>query len=201
MQNLRIVFFLSVGALAACESSTAIVLDGDTGRPDGADADTDADTDADADADSDADSDADTSPPPPVADTSTWTGTQRFSYDYYGYACDETVSVSATRIDESSSTYAAVRSYCSDCTDFYDLSYGQSSVCGWLQLVGYVHGLKLGGTTAGTTVLYPGRNGGYDVYATDPSGSFDGFHFTYDVQIYPYGYELDVQGESTFPEL
>lgn len=206
---------LALPTLTGCASSKAIVLFDDTGAVDSgaADADTDADadsdtdsdsdgdSDSDSDADSDTDTDADTAPPPPEPDLSTWTGTQRFTFDTWGSTCDETVTVSATLVDSTSDAYAALQDACPDCELFYNVSYPTSYVCTWISVAGYVHGLRLLGSVAETTVIYPNYWGGYDVYAQDLSGGYSGFTFDYDVVVTPYSFDIRVEGESTFPEL
>ncbi len=204
---------LAALSLAGCANSRAIVLGDDTaGLGDSsADADTDADSDADTDADSDADTDtdsdtdsdadADTGVPDPTPDLSRWTGSQRFTYDVWGSTCDQTVGVSGALLDSTSDEYAAVRAACPECTSFYDVTYDTSYVCSWIALQGYVHGLRFLGTVAETTVMYPNYSGGYDVFAQDPTGTYDGFRFDYSVIVNLYGVDLTVDGDGTFPTL
>ena len=205
--------------IAGCATGKAIVLYDDTGAIDSAalddtagdadaDSDTDADTDADADSDtdgdtdsdSDADTDADTAPPDPEPDLTQWTGTQRFVFDTWGSSCDETVGVTATAVT-STDELAAAQSACPDCSAFYDVTYASGYVCTWIGTQAYIHGLRLLGSVAETTVLYPNWSGGYDVYAQDLSGPYTGFTFGYNVVVAPYGFDINVEGESTFPEL
>lgn len=208
---------LALASLVFGGCSHAIVLGDDTGVADtgvadtasdtdtdadtDADSDTDADTDTDTDTDADSDTDADTGVPDPSPDLSKWTGTQRFTYDVWGATCDESVAVSATALDSTSDSLAAAQAACPDCTSFYDVTYASSSVCGWIALQGYVHGLRFLGPVAETTVLYPNYSGGYDVYAQDLSGTYAGFVFDYNVVINLYGMDLTVDGDGTFPEL
>ncbi len=174
--------------------------DADTDTDADSDTDSDSDTDTDTDTDTDSDTDADTEPAP-SADMTSWTGTQRFTYDEWFGSCDESLTVTATLLSESSAEWAAAATACPDCDAFYDVGYSSDWVCSWIQLINYVHGLTFVGSVAETSILYPNYSEGYDVYGQDLAGDFDGFTFDYEIAIDLYGVALQVDGDGTFPEL
>lgn len=187
--------------IALCGCQHAIVLLDDTG-PATVSGDTDTDTDSDTDSDSDSDSDSDTGTvPTPAADFASFVGSQRFTYSSWTGDCDETVEVVGTEVSPSSDTWAAAADACPSCDDFYDVTYSTSTACSWISLPAYVHGVRFLDTVAESTVLEANYSGGYDVYAQDLTGTFDGFTFDYDVTISLYGLDVRVEGDGTFPEL
>lgn len=137
--------------------------------------------------------------PPPGADRSTFTGSERFTHDVWGWTCDETVGASGERVPEGSGNWSLLTAACVDCDDFYEVRFDAESACGWIALPVVWFGLTTTEGVAETHLLLDYGDGAVYDEAADPAGSFDGFIATHAWDLELYYVPIRIEGALTFP--
>ena len=177
--------------LVACDGN---VIDGDSGKLDGADETGALDT-------ADTAGDTDTTPVY-VPDYTVWDATRNFFVSEYGYECDETVQDVGSSIDEGTGTWDALHDLCGLCDYFYEVEPSQDSVCdGYVSLGTTWRGVILDEEAGAAAVyFYRESDGGAEEYASDEGASFDGEvisdTYTYEVV---WTVDMTVTGDQTYP--
>lgn len=137
--------------------------------------------------------------PPPQADTSAFTGSERFTYDVWGWTCDETRATVGTLVPEGTGNWGALAAACAGCSSFYQVEFDADYACDWIALPTVWYGFSARADSADTHLILDFGDGGlYDV-AADATGSFDGFTATHTWDLEIYYVPVRVEGSFTFP--
>lgn len=140
-----------------------------------------------------------TAPPPPQADPSTFTGSERFTHDVWGWTCDETRTTVGTLVPEGTGNWGALAAACESCSSFYEVDFDADYACGWIPLPTVWYGFSAREGSADTHLILDYGDGTlYDV-AADAAGSFDGFTATHTWDLEIYYVPVRIEGSFTFP--
>lgn len=180
----------------ACQDSKTI--GGDTA----ADTDTPADTDTDTDSDTDTDTDADTDTGEPEPDWSAYVGERTFTADVWNYHCEESTDDEGVQLTEGDE-YDQLTALCPLCTQFYENTPAQESVCdGYLGLGTTWRALLVTEQGVAVTFYSADDEGVPAESATDASTTFADGRLDFDYEISFYGVPVAVTGfvEFEMPE-